>query len=120
MTDATVSNSVKSPVRIRSAPPLNIVDFDEFLQTEFRPREYCLEPWLPAQGLAMVYSIRGIGKTFFALYVAYTVASGTSFLGWPAPKPRGVLLLDGEMQANVLQERLARIVKSYDYKPQAP
>ena len=60
----------------------------------------------------MLYAWRGIGKTFFALEIAYAVASGGSFLGWTAPKPRGVLYVDGEMPGTVLQERIARIVSS--------
>lgn len=60
----------------------------------------------------MLYAWRGIGKTFFALEIAYAVASGGSFLGWVAPKPRGVLYIDGEMPGIVLQERIARIVNS--------
>lgn len=71
-----------------------------------------LAPWLPEQGLCMVYAPRGIGKTFFALGVAYAVASGGKFLCWHAPAPRRVLYIDGEMPANVMQERLSQLVES--------
>jgi len=39
-------------------------------------------------------------------------SQGTKFLRWNAPKPRRVLLIDGEMPAAALQERLAGIVTS--------
>lgn len=68
----------------------------------------------------MVYAPRGVGKTFFALGVAYAVASACEFLGWKAPQAKGVLLIDGEMPAAVLQERLANIVSSSDAEPSAP
>jgi putative DNA primase/helicase len=44
-----------------------------------------------------------------ALGVAYAVASGGSFMKWQAPGPRKVIIIDGEMPAVTLQERLARI-----------
>lgn len=94
-------------------PPAPVViDLPDFLAKEIPPRELLLEPWLPAQGLAMIHAMRGIGKTHLSLGVAYAVASGGAFLGWQAPRPRGVLFLDGEMPAAALQERLAVIVAS--------
>ena len=58
----------------------------------------------------MVYAGRGTGKTHVALGIAFAVATGTAFLKWKAPKARRVLLIDGEMPAAALQERLASIV----------
>ncbi len=92
----------------------------EFLQKEFPPRENLLDPWLPSQGIAMIHAFRGIGKTHVGLGIAYAIASGGSFLTWSASKPQGVLYLDGEMPANVMQDRLAEIVKATPYEPQAP
>ena len=68
----------------------------------------------------MVYAIRGVGKTFFSLNVAYAVASGGTYLKWNAPKPRGVLYLDGEMPAVTMQERLASIVAHADRVATSP
>ena len=97
--------------------PVGIVNF---LQLEFPPRKNLLSPWLPSQGLAMIYASRGIGKTHLALGVAYAVASGGSFLGWQATSPSGVLYLDGEMPGVVMQERLGSIIMSNDLEPSAP
>jgi DNA-binding CsgD family transcriptional regulator len=63
---------------------------------------------------------RGVGKTHVALNIAYAVASGGEFLGWKADKPRGVLYLDGEMPAVVMQERLASITTSHEKEAVAP
>lgn len=92
----------------------------DFLAKEIKPREFLLEPWLPVQGLTMIHAARGIGKTHVALGVCHAVASGGSFLGWKAPKPNGVLMIDGEMPAVVMQERLAQIVKHSEKEPTAP
>ena len=97
-----------------------IVSLEDFLNRELPPREMLLAPWLPRQGLAMVHAYRGIGKTHFALAVAYAVASGASFLNWRAAAPAGVLLLDGEMPGPALQERLASIVANADVEAAEP
>lgn len=99
---------------------IHIVSVQDFLGKEFPPRENVLTPWLPSQGLVMCYSPRGVGKTHVALGIGYAVASGGTFLKWSAPKARGVLLLDGEMPAVALQERLARIANSAEKEPAAP
>ena len=68
-----------------------------------------MSPWLPSSGLTQVYAYRGVGKTFFALNVAYAVATGKDFLGWQCPTPKRVLYIDGEMPAADMQERLRGI-----------
>lgn len=105
---------------VKSYNKVVALDIAAFLAREFPPRSNLLSPWLPSQGLAMVYAYRGIGKTHFALGVAYAVASGGSFLGWQAPAPVGVLYIDGEMPGPVMQERLSAIITSNDKEPAAP
>ncbi|HLI30353.1 MAG TPA: AAA family ATPase [Terriglobia bacterium] len=101
----------------RSSEPLHVVDIHSFLCMDIPPREMVLSPWLPSQGLAMIYARRGAGKTYLALTIAYAVASGGAVLGWSAPKPRKVLYLDGEMLAAPLQERLAAIAATSEKEP---
>ena len=100
-------------------PKIEAIALDAFLARQFPPRNTLLAPWLPEKGLAMVFAPRGVGKTHFALNVAYAVASGGSYLRWRAGSPRKVLLLDGEMPAVALQERLADIVAHNAGEPPA-
>ena len=93
-------------------PPLVVLSLEELLVREVPPRRNLLDPWLPEQGLCMVYAPRGIGKTWFGLYVAYAVASGGSFLKWQADSAEGVLYVDGEMPLAVMKERTAQMVAS--------
>lgn len=102
------------------APGPVIESLSNFIQMDLPPREMLLAPWLPRQGLAMIHAYRGIGKTHVALAVGYAVACGGAFLGWQAPGPAGVLLLDGEMPGPALQERLSSIVVHADAEPKAP
>jgi putative DNA primase/helicase len=87
---------------------------------EFPPRRMLLAPWLPMGGLAMLFAPRGVGKTHIALEVGYAVATASSFLRWHAPEPHPVLLIDGEMPAGTLQERLSRISARYGVEPPWP
>lgn len=91
---------------------LTSICINKFLALDLPPRELIMAPWLPTQGLTMIYAPRGVGKTHVSLGIAYAVASGTPFLGWDTPKPRGVLFVDGEMPGNTLQERLSGIIKN--------
>jgi hypothetical protein len=104
--------AVREGARVPSG--LRAVAVEELLSREIRPREMLLDPVLPQQGLAMLYSYRGVGKTYFALGITAAVASGTRFLRWTAPRPRRVLYVDGELPAKTLQERLAMIVAGID------
>ncbi|MGH9561368.1 MAG: DnaB-like helicase N-terminal domain-containing protein, partial [Terracidiphilus sp.] len=94
-----------------NAPGLRTVTANELLALELPPREMILDPVLAAQSLAMIYSKRGVGKTFIALSMAHAVAKGAAFLRWNAPKPRRVLFIDGELPVTVLRERLSSIVR---------
>ena len=94
-------------------PGLVILDAAEFLRLEIPQRSYIMQPVIPTQGLAMLYALRGVGKTYMAMHLAYAVASGQKVFRWVAPTPRRVLYLDGEMPGVTMQERLAGIVNSY-------
>lgn len=83
-----------------------VVDALDFMKMNLPQREMILSPWLPAQGLAMIYAPRGVGKTHVALGIAYAVTSNTAFLNWTPTKARNVLYLDGEMPAALMQKRL--------------
>jgi putative DNA primase/helicase len=91
----------------------------ELLRRDLPPRGMVLHPVIPERGLAMVYAPRGIGKTYFSLGVAYAVASGGSFLRYSAPKPRRVLIVDGEIPLQTLQARFAQTAAGSDAQPHA-
>lgn len=88
------------------------LDIDALLVRDFPPMETLLTPWLCKQHLSMVHSWRGVGKTHFALGVAYAVAGGGTFLKWNAEKPRRVVYIDGEMAGAAIKARIAAIVES--------
>jgi putative DNA primase/helicase len=91
---------------------LRAVSVDELLKLEIPTRQYLLEPIFREKETAMIHAWRGVGKTYFALEIAFAVASGGSFLRWRAPCARPVLYVDGEMPARTMQERLAAITNA--------
>jgi putative DNA primase/helicase len=104
----------------REAPPkrrLTALTAGELLTMEIPEREMLLAPVLPGKGLVMIYSKRGVGKTFAALFIAYAVASGGTYLRWVASKPHRVLVIDGEMPLIALKQRLASIAFSSAAEP---
>ncbi len=92
--------------------PIVVLDIGDLLMYDFPPMETMLAPWLCKQHLSMVHAWRGVGKTHFALGVAYAVAGGGQFLKWKAEKPRRVVYIDGEMAGAAIKARVAAIVKS--------
>lgn len=92
--------------------PVIALEIGELLQRDFPMMEALLSPWLRKQHLSMIHAKRGVGKTHFALGIAYAVAGGGTFLKWKAEKPHKVLYIDGEMPGAAIKERLAAIVKS--------
>jgi KaiC/GvpD/RAD55 family RecA-like ATPase len=105
-----ISAGAHNPIGKQPNERLKPLTLSELFDLELKEREMLLSPILPEKGLVMVYAYRGVGKTHVALGIAYAVASGGTFLKWSAPKARRVLLVDGEMPAASLRERLAGIV----------
>ena len=109
--------SVQSAARPEGFAAISSMDVHKFLATEFPVRELMLAPWLPCKGLTLLHAPRGLGKTHVANGVAFGVASATGFLRWKANQARRVLLLDGEMPAVALQERLRLVSEASTVQP---
>ncbi|MDN3508972.1 MAG: AAA family ATPase [Candidatus Neptunochlamydia sp.] len=126
----TEGNTTKHLLEIVSRTPdfmplshkekIRAVTMRDFLNMELPKREMLLNPFLPSQGLCLLYAKRGVGKTHVALGIAYAVASGGNFLNWEVPCPKKVLYIDGEMPAIAMQERLKRISVTEDLEPPDP
>lgn len=118
--DYNPANKVDLKTTEQHKSKIRVVGMDEFLCMKFPEREMILAPFLPRQGLVMIYAKRGIGKTHLALGIAYAVANGGSFLKWLAPRARKVLYIDGEMPAVSMQERLLKFYQAKDQPSSTP
>jgi putative DNA primase/helicase len=88
---------------------LKAIGINDFLNINVPAREMLLSPILPERSLSMLYSPRGVGKSWLALSMGLAVAAGTALLRWSASRKSKVLFVDGEMPLVSLQERLKEI-----------
>jgi AAA domain len=91
----------------RASTRLETITLGQLMDHTFRPREDLIFPWLRQGESALLWAAPGTGKTLLTITLALMVAGGGSVLGWRSSKPRKVLLVDGEMAAEDLQERIA-------------
>ena len=105
--EASVRPGTARSASIQTFQPVGLLDF---LALEVPPREMLLAPILPERSLSMLYSPRGMGKSWLGLSIGLAVASGGSVLRWNALRPRRVLFVDGEMVLSDLQVRLNSIL----------
>lgn len=75
---------------------LREIDIEDLLQREFEPREGIVVPWLAKGELCLLYAKRGVGKSYFCMWLAAHIALGYKFCGWDTVRKR-VLYVDGEM-----------------------
>lgn len=114
--DASSLPEQPAPGREKPVRTLRCLNIEDFISKTYPPRETLLSPILAVQSLMMVFAMRGLGKTYFALSVALAVASGGKVFGrWEAFRPARVLYIDGEMPAVTLQERISKIVEGGDF-----
>ena len=93
------------------------IAFKDFLALDIPPRASLLHPILPEKGLAMLYSPRGMGKSWVGLSIGLGVSSGVDLMRWSSPEPRRVLCVDGEKPLADLQSRLPVIAAGFQIVP---
>lgn len=88
------------------------VGVHDFIFMKLEPLDYVIEPLLTIKGRGMIFATRGAGKTFVALWIAYCISKGIEeCFVWRIPKKRRVVYVDGEMDAETLQQRMIDMVK---------
>ena len=66
------------------------------------------DPWLSTTSRAVLTAPTGLGKTNFAMALAFAIADGAAFLPWRGSgRAARVLYIDGEMSKRLLKARLA-------------
>jgi hypothetical protein len=96
---------------------LELIELGSFLALSLdKPRELIGELVREAC-LGMIHAPAGVGKTFFGLGMAVSLAHGVPFLEYPVLEPLSVLYCDGEMAAYDLRERLRLLSVPIDRKP---
>ena len=96
--------------------PLPFCDAGEWLGNPEPATEQIISSWLDAGDIGYIVGPSKIGKTFFTLQLAMSVACGLDFLGFNVPKPRRVLYLQLEVAPKHFQERLQKMTNSIGIK----
>lgn len=93
--------------RLRASINPRIEVFADCGHQEIPDPEFIVAPILEEGAVSMFYGPKGTGKTALAMSWAYTAALGESFVGaFNAPKPVGVLYLEGESGEAGLGQRI--------------
>ncbi len=108
-TNATLQSS---NARMSSAIALRCISAGHLLNLSFPPREFAIDPWLRTGESALIWAATGVGKTWLTLSLAVAMAGGGRVWQWSAPKPRKVLIIDGEMNTQDLQERIRQLAET--------
>jgi len=88
------------------------VTADELQLMEIPAREFLLEPFFKVGDFGILYAQRGIGKTWLGYLIARAVSQGSAAGLWTCPKPRPVLVVDGEMPLDLTKERDKQFAES--------
>ena len=97
---------------VRSLIPYIITQKD-LISQDIPPREYILGQWMPKDSFGMIYAPRGLGKSWFCMALAVSIAKGNKiFLGWELHDKHSVLYVDGEMAKVELKERFSELSSS--------
>ena len=108
---ADLRHSISGAELFEGSAAVRALTMAEFMNLDFPAREHLLRPWLPSGSINMIHAQRGSAKTYFALSVAYAVATGQSLMGWEAHERKQVRVLytDGELPGGLLQKRLKEL-----------
>lgn len=105
------SNAVKEH-QTSAALPLKVRSLGNLLSEPIPPKDTILSPWLDERHLCLIHAPTGLGKSFLSLGIGLAIASGGSILGWHAPAPKKVMLIDGEMDIEDIQSRCKHLLPS--------
>jgi 5S rRNA maturation endonuclease (ribonuclease M5) len=107
-----------------AARALRIVPLEEFAAVDEASATPLLgaddEVIIAADSLTVFYGDGGAGKTTLAVDAVAHLASGTSWLGFPVPRPVRVLLIENEGPRGLFRRKLRRKIAAWDGAPFAP
>jgi putative DNA primase/helicase len=78
----------------------------DLIKKQFPLKPTIIAPWLRAGEIGMIYSLRGIGKTWLSLLIGMAATRRLAIGKWETATPTGCMYLDGEMAAENLRQRL--------------
>ena len=119
---AAVRRALKAAVAVPkgAGPQFRPVEAACFVKEALEPRIRLLGGWLWERGAVMLHSSAGVGKTHLNLAIAAHLVTGRPLFDWSVDRAAGVLLIDGEMGQEELQERLRAALAGTGGKQKRP
>ncbi|WP_428490119.1 AAA family ATPase [Rhodopila sp.] len=108
---AEVPDDRQGAPAVSSAEARALFSANAWIQRDFPEPDRLLGDMLTTTTRVFLVGRTGLGKTMFGLGMAAGVASGTGFLHWPAGRPARVLVIDGEMPAELIKPRVRDAVR---------
>jgi hypothetical protein len=97
-----------------------------FIDTKIAPEDeeeekFILEPFIPSKSIILLDGIGGLGKSFFAMELAFALSIGESFLlpGFRPKQAISILYLTAEDSPDDFRDRLSAIKRAYRYEGKA-
>ena len=90
----------------------DVIDTSDLTRSYNTPPEPIVEYLLYEGGVSLVAGTDGVGKTWFVLQMAYSIASGTEFLGFNVNK-KDVLLIQFELSLEQLSNRVKAVQTNF-------
>lgn len=83
----------------------SVVTSSELAALELQPRKLLLGDWFGEGDQGFIIARRGVGKTWFALFIAKALSEAGKVGDWQAHERTKVLYVDGEMPADLMRLR---------------
>ncbi|QLH39133.1 MAG: AAA family ATPase [Defluviicoccus sp.] len=93
--------------------PLERFGMARWLERDVPAKSYLLGHWLHTTARVLVSGDTGIGKSLFALEIAFRCARGMGFLHWPPGRVCRVVYVDSEMGVEEVKARLVELAERH-------
>ena len=90
-------------------PCVDVVDVSELQDKTLPPMKWLIDDLLPVGGVVMLSAKPKMGKSYFAIQLALSVASGGEFLGFNVPEKNEVLYIDLETSQRSMKTRISMV-----------
>jgi len=108
-----LKNSIKHAVEYKlPSNGYHVINTSNLTDTYNTPPKPIIQYLLYEQGVSLVAGTDGVGKTWFVLQMAYSIASGTDFLGFKVTQ-KEVLLIQFELTPEQLSNRVKAVQPNY-------
>jgi len=108
-TTAQAPSPFQPEARQESTATIPVWTWQALLSQDFTPPEFVVSGLIPRRGVTLLTGEGGIGKSFVTLELAYSVASGSDFLGNFSTVQGPVLMLDLENDESTIALRARKI-----------